>query len=183
MTNLEDFKSKAKKAIEHLSAELSQIRTGRATPTLVENINVECYGSQSPLVQLATITAPEPTSLLIQPWDKSVLKDIEKAIQSSNIGIQPVNEGQQIRISIPPLTEEKRKELMKIVNGKVEEAKISVRAVREGALKELKNNEKEGLISEDECFSDQKEFQKETDASIKSIEKIYEKKEKEILTI
>ncbi|PIY95513.1 MAG: ribosome recycling factor [Candidatus Kerfeldbacteria bacterium CG_4_10_14_0_8_um_filter_42_10] len=183
MANLDEFKSKSEKAIEHLKLGLSQIRTGRATPTLVESIKVSCYGSESPLVQLATITTPDPTTLLIQPWDKSIAKDIEKSIQKSNLGIQPVNEGQQIRINIPPLTEEKRKELIKIVNERIEETKVAIRNVREGILKDMKNQEKEGLISEDDLFSFQKELQKEIDAVMKNLEEIYAKKEKEILTV
>ncbi|PIS42111.1 MAG: ribosome recycling factor [Candidatus Kerfeldbacteria bacterium CG08_land_8_20_14_0_20_40_16] len=183
MINLEDFKLKSEKALEHLKSNLSQIRTGRATPTLVENIKVLCYGTESPLVQLATITAPDSTCLLIQPWDKSILKDVEKAIQKSDLGIQPVNEGQQIRIKIPPLTEEKRKELIKIVNERVEETKIAIRNIRENVLKEMKNQEKEGSISEDEFFAFQKDIQKQVDAVMDKIAETFEKKEKEILTV
>lgn len=162
---------------------MGQIRTGRATPALVENIMVKCYSSQSPLVQLASITAPDPSSLIIQPWDKSIMKDIEKAISASNLGLAPVNEGNQIRLSIPPLTEEKRKELIKIVHTKVEESRVAVRGIRELTLKELRNQEKEKIISEDELFSNQKELQKETDELMEEIRLISEKKEKEILTV
>lgn len=183
MANLADFKTRAQRAIEHLKSELAQIRTGRATPTLVENLSVKCYGSQSPLVQLATITAPDPISLLIQPWDKSILKDIEKTFQSSELGLQPVNEGERIRLTIPPLTEERRKELTKIVHDKVEESRIAVRKIRESVLKELRTEEKEKVISEDEFFSSQKELQKITDQIMEDIQEINDKKEKEILTV
>lgn len=183
MINLDDFKTKAEKAIEHLKLELNNIRTGRATPNLVENINVKCYSGQIPLVQLATTTAPDPRSLLIQPWDKSIIKDIEKAIQSSNLGLHPVNEGQRIRLTIPLLTEEKRKELIKITNKVVEKTRITIRNIREITLKDFRKEENEKSISEDELFIAQKDLQKETDSFMEKIQEISDKKEKEILTV
>ncbi|MBU0612726.1 ribosome recycling factor [Patescibacteria group bacterium] len=183
MEYIDEFKLNAEKAIEHLKAELSKIRSGRAMPSLVENIPVECYGNISPLVQLATITAPDHGSLLIQPWDKAVMKEIEKAIYASNIGLSPVNEGQHIRVSIPSLTEEKRLELVKLINERVEAARIAVRNTREIANNDLRTQEKDKTISKDDLFASQKDLQKETDSFIEQIKVIAEKKEKEIMTI
>ncbi|MFA6271545.1 MAG: ribosome recycling factor [Patescibacteria group bacterium] len=183
MDQINNFKTDSEKAIDHLKFELSKIRSGRATPNLIENVTVECYGTKQPLLQLATITAPDQGSLLIQPWDKSVLKAIENAIYASEIGLSPVNEGQQIRISIPTLTEEKRLELVKLINAKVEDARIAVRGVRESVIKELRALEKDKAISEDEMFATQKTLQQETDSSIEKIREIAEKKEKEIMTV
>lgn len=183
MDQIDNFKLDAEKTIEHLRNELSKIRSGRATPNLIENIPVECYGNTSPLVQLATITAPDPGSLLIQPWDKTVVKEIEKAIHSSDTGLSPVNEGQHIRVSIPPLTEEKRLELVKLINKRVEDSRIAVRNAREVATKDLRAQEKDKAISEDDLFSEQKALQQETDSYIEKIKEIAEKKEKEIMTV
>jgi ribosome recycling factor len=183
MEQIDNFKLDAEKAIEHLKANLSKFRSGRATPNLVENIPVECYGNTSPLSQLATITAPDPGSLVIQPWDKSVVKEIEKAIHASDIGLSPVNEGQLIRVSIPPLTEEKRIELVKLINERVEDARIAVRNSREVTIKDLRSQEKDKTISEDDLFATQKDLQQETDSYISQIKEIAEKKEKEIMTV
>ncbi|MFA6391377.1 MAG: ribosome recycling factor [Patescibacteria group bacterium] len=183
MDQISEFKINSEKAVDHLRLELSKIRSGRATPNLVENIQVECYGNKSPLVQLATITAPDQGSLLIQPWDKSVMKEIEKAIYASEIGLSPVNEGPHIRVSIPTLTEEKRLELVKLINVKVEDARIAIRASREASIKILRAQEKEKTISEDELFATQKGLQQETDSFIERIKEISEKKEKEIMTV
>lgn len=183
MSIIQAKKPNFEKAVEHLKNELNSIRTGRATPTLVENLIVDYYGTKTPLIQLASISIPDPKSIVIQPWDRNSTKDIEKAIQISSLGINPVNEGTIIRIVIPPLTEERRGELVKLANKKTEEAKISIRNIREEMWKELKNQEKEGKISEDELFLTQKELQKIVDEFNEKIKEISEKKEEEINTI
>lgn len=176
-------KNDLEKAVEHLIVEIGQIRTGRANPALVENIMVDYYGTKTPLKQVASINVPESKLLVIQPWDKDSLVNIESAIRDSDLGFNPNNDGQVIRINIPSLTEERRKELVKVLNQRTEEGKISVRNVREEAWKEIQEQEKEGKISEDDKFSGKDYLQKVIDEYNKKIEEIREKKEKEIITI
>ncbi|MDP2683855.1 MAG: ribosome recycling factor [bacterium] len=183
MTIINEKNFKFDDAIKHFKNELTQIRTGRANPSLVENIRVDYYGTKTPLNQMANISAPDPKSLLIQPWDSNVIKEIEKSIQNSDLGLNPVNEGNQLRIPIPPLTEERRKELAKIVNEKSENARISIRNIREEIWKELKELKNDGDISEDEMFSQQKELQKVVNENNSLIKEITEKKEEEVLSI
>jgi len=183
MSIVDDHKKDFEKTIEFLKQEINNIRTGRATPSLVENLMVDCYGTKTPLIQLASINVPDPKSIIIQPWDKNSLKDIEKAIQSSQLGLNPVNEGNVIRLPIPPLTEERRKELVKFVHQKIESGKIKIRQTREEIWKNLKNAEKEGKISEDDLFGQQKELQEIVDEYNEKIQEISEAKEKEIMTI
>lgn len=178
-----EIKEKFTKIIEHLEKELSNLRVGRAMPNLLENIIIEAYGSKSPLMQLASINVPEPQTLVIQPWDPTLIKDVEKGIRKSNLDLNPVVDGKIIRISFPPLTEEKRKELVKIVGQKVEEAKISIKNVREEEIKELKKKEKDKEISEDEKFNAEKDLQKIVDEFQQKIKAVAEKKEKELMTI
>jgi len=176
-------KNDLEKAVEHLIVEIGQIRTGRANPALVENIMVDYYGTKTPLKQVASINVPESKLLVIQPWDKDSLVNIESAIRDSDLGFNPNNDGQVIRINIPSLTEERRKELVKVLNQRTEEGKISVRNVREEAWKEIQEQEREGKISEDDKFSGKDYLQKIVDEYNKKIEEIREKKEKEIITI
>jgi len=183
MTILDDKKIKFTDAIEHLKKELTQIRTGRANPSLVENIMVDCYGTKTPLNQMANISVPDPKSLVIQPWDTNIIKEVEKSIQNSDLGLNPVNEGNQLRLPIPALTEERRKELAKVVGDKVETSKITIRNIREEIWKELKEMKNDGKISEDDMFAQQKELQKEVDEKNNEIKEIGENKEKEILTL
>ncbi len=183
MNIIESKKEQFKDAINHLKKELQGIRSGRATPALVDNIMVDYYGTKTPLPQLATISAPDPRSIVIQPWDKNVSSDIEKGIRASSLDINPVNEGDQIRLPIPPLTEERRKELVKTVNQKVEQTKISIRNVREDIGKEIKHQKSEGKISEDDMYAQQKELQRVVDEYNQLIEEIAEKKEKEIMSV
>lgn len=182
-TIIESKKQDLDKTVEHLFAEMGKIRTGRANPALVENLMVDYYGSKTPLKQVASINAPEARLLVIQPWDKDALVAIESAIRESDLNLNPNNDGQVIRINIPSLTEERRKELVKLLNQKAEDAKISVRTVREEAWKEIQNIEKEGKISEDDKFSGKDQLQKVVDEYNKKIDEIRERKEKEILTI
>lgn len=169
------------KAIEHLETELNSLRTGRATPALVEHLVVDAYGTKTPLRELASISTPEPQSLTIQPWDVHLLKDIERAIQESSLDIQPINDGRILRLVMPALTEERRNDLKKIVNQKGEEARIAIRSVREKEMKQIKKQETDGAISEDESKKLQKEFQNSVEAVIKTIDGIISAKEQEIL--
>jgi len=178
---LSDLRKRMNKTIDALKREFNKIRTGRATPALLEGIKVECYETQMPIEQVASISVPESRLIIVQPWDQSIIGDIEKAILKSELGLTPMNDGKIIRISIPPLTEERRKELAKLARKIAEESKIAVRNQRREAnemYKELKN-EKE--ISEDEFFKCQNDVQKITDEFIKKIDEITAQKEKEIL--
>ena len=176
-------KDKFEKIIEHLNTELNNIRTGRAVPTILENIEIEAYDQKSPLSGLASISSPEPQTLTVQPWDKNIIKDIEKGIIEANLDLNPVIQGELIRIQFPPLTEEKRKELVKIMGSRIEEAKITVKNVREDELKVLKAQKNDSKISEDDYFNQEKEIQKIIDEYQEKIKEIGEKKEKEIMTI
>lgn len=169
--------------LNHLEQELLGIRTGRANPALVEGIKVEAYGSTMPIVQLASITASDPRTIVVQPWDKNVLKDIERGISQSDIGITPVNDGTVLRLTVPALTEERRREYLKILNGKLEHARISIRKIREDRIRELKEAKQEGTLSENDFFAQQKELQKSVDEYIESIAEHGARKEKEILTV
>jgi len=168
------------KPVEHLRQELARIRSGRAMPGLVENLTVEAYDAKSSLKELASITTPEPQSLIIQPWDVNILKNIEKAIRESSIGIEPINDGRVIRVIIPPLTEERRKEFIRVVKQKAEEARVALRSIREKEMKEIKKSENDGAVSEDESTRMQKKFQEEIDTFSKKIDELVEYKEKEM---
>ena len=171
------------KAVEHLKSELSTLRTGRASAGLVENIIVDFYGTATPLMHMAQISIPEPRMIAIQPYDKNSLKDIEKAIQASNIGINPVNDGSYIRLTIPQMTEERRKDLVKIVSQTGEKARVSVRNIREEIWREIQNMEKDGQMSEDDKISGKEDLQKMVDKFNDEIKKLADAKEKEVLTI
>ena len=176
-------KKKIEKTIEHLKTELSGIRTGRAAPTIVENINIEVYGQKTPLSGLASISSPEPQTLVIAPWDKNIIKDIEKGISESDLDLAPSIQGDVVRLNFPPLTEEKRKELVKIVGQKVEEAKIAVKNIREEMIKELKDKKNKKELSEDDFFRQEKDIQSEIEKYNEQIKEISESKEKEIMTV
>jgi ribosome recycling factor len=170
-------------AIQALSDDLSRIRTGRATPALVEKLSVDYYGTPTPLMQLASISVPEPRSLLIKPFDPSSLKTIERAILASDLGLTPNNDGRAIRLNLPALTEERRQELVKIVHHRVEEARVAVRNVRRDLMKDLKEMESEKMISEDDRKRGEDELQKTTDRFIEKIDEVGKEKEAEILEI
>lgn len=178
-----DFKQKLGKVVERLKNEVASLRTGRASPALVENLEVDYYGSKTPLKAIAAISAPEPKQLIIQPWDRQTLPLIEKAIQNSNLGMNPMADREVIRLSIPSLTEERRKELLKLLGKFLEEARIHVRRERDEALKEIDGKEKAKEISEDEKFRQKNEAQKIIDEVNKKIEELGLSKEKEILTV
>lgn len=177
------FRQKLEKIIEHLKIEITGLRTGRATPALVENLEVDYYGSKTPLKAVASISSPEPRQLVIQPWNKGALPAIEKAIQISPLGINPIADKDSIRLSIPALTEERRKELVKILGKFIEEARIKVRRDREDFFRQVDREEKEKKISEDEKFRQKSEIQKLVDEINKKIEELGKNKEKEIMTV
>jgi ribosome recycling factor len=169
------------KSIDALKRELNRVRTGRASLSILDGIKVDYYGAPTKLNQMATLAVPESRQISIQPWDVSVIKEIEKAILKSDLGLTPTSDGKIIRISIPPLTEERRKELVKVIHKMCEDHKISIRNVRRDANELLKSLKKDGEISEDEAFKSQEEVQKITDEHIKLIDECYKEKEKEIL--
>jgi ribosome recycling factor len=169
------------KSVAALKNELNRVRTGRASLSILDGIKVDYYGTSTPLNQMATLAVPESRLITIQPWDISVIKDIEKAILKSDLGLTPSNDGKIIRIAIPPLTEERRKELVKLVHKMCEEYKVAVRNIRRDANELLKGFKKDGDISEDDAFKGQDQVQKITDDYITKIDDVYKDKEKEIL--
>jgi ribosome recycling factor len=171
------------KSIEYFKEETSKIRTGRANPSLVENLMVDYYGTKTPLKQIASINIPEPRMIVIQPWDKGALVAIESAVRESELKLSPNNDGALIRINIPMLTEDRRREMVKVLNQKAEEARISVRGVRESAWKEIQDLERDGKMSEDDKFKGKDKIQEIVDEYNKKIEEIREKKEIEIMTV
>ena len=180
MENLEKLKTKIKNIEESLKKELSALRVGRATPALVENISVDYYGVKTPLKQLASISAPEPQLLVIDPWDKNTVAGIEKAIFSSDLGLNPIADKNVIRINIPPLTEERRNSLIKITGVKLEEAKIKCRTARDEAIKEAADLFNAKKITEDEKFKTKENIQKIIDEANTMLENMIKLKEKEI---
>ncbi len=180
---ISEAEERMKKAVEALQHEFNTLRTGRASPALFDKIRVEYYGTPTPLNQVATISAPEARLVVIQPWDKSIIGDIEKAIQKSELSVNPNNDGKVIRISIPPLTEERRKEFVKIAKNMAEQNRVSLRNTRRDANDELKKAEKDGTISEDDLKRAEDEVQKLTDSYVAQINEQLDGKEKEILDI
>jgi ribosome recycling factor len=180
---LRDAESRMKSALKSLDEDMGTIRTGRASPKLVENLPVLYYGSQTPLQQLATIAAPEPNLLMIRPFDPQSVNDIERAIQASDLGLTPSNDGKIIRLTIPPLNEERRQELVKVVQRRCEEAKVAVRNVRRDALDDLRELEKEKIVSEDEFFRGKEDLQKLTDSYTDRIDEATKRKEQEIMEV
>lgn len=169
------------KSIASLKKDLNRLRTGRASLSIFDGIKVDYYGTLTPLNQMATLAVPDSRLITIQPWDVSVIKDIEKTILKSDLGLTPSNDGKIIRLAIPPLTEERRKELVKVVHKMCEDHKVSVRNIRRDANDLLKGLKKDGEISEDEAFKSQNQVQKITDEQIRLIDECYQEKEKEIL--
>lgn len=178
-----EAEARMKGAVQALEEDLASIRTGRASPALVERLPVEYYGTPTPLVQLASIAVPEPRALLIRPFDASTLRVIERAILASDLGLTPNNDGKSIRLNLPPLTEERRRDLVKIVHNRVEESRVAVRNVRRDINKDLQEFEKEKMISEDERKRGEEEVQKLVDRYIETINAIGSRKEKEILEV
>ena len=181
--NTEQINIEINKVIEYFKNELTSVRTGRASPSLIENLPVDYYGTKTLLIQLASINVPEPKMIIIQPWDKNSVKDIEKAIRQSDLGLNPINEGNIIRLVIPAMTEERRKEMVKLINHKAEETKMKVRNTREEEMKFLKIQKDDSEISEDDFYRSQEELQKIINESNQKIKELAEEKEKEVMTI
>ena len=180
---LQNSEAKINKSIEAMKRDYSTLRAGRATPSLLDKVMVDYYGTPTPVNQLAKVTVPEPRMLVIVPWEKSIMHDIEKAIMKSDLGLSPNNDGESIRLAIPQLTQERRKELVKSVNKKTEEAKVAVRNIRREFNDAVKKQEKAKEITEDESKKAQENFQKIVDKYMKNIDALKDSKEKEIMEI
>jgi len=178
-----ELNSRMQKATDGLAKELATLRAGRATPALLDHIMVAYQGTTIPLQQLATISIPEANLIIIQPWDRTSLRDIERAILTANIGLNPANDGNVIRVIIPPLSEERRKELVKFVSKKVEERRIAIRNIRRDGIEKLREMEKNREISEDELKNNTKKIDQLTDASVDRVSELGQRKEKEIQEI
>ena len=179
----QDYERKMKRTCEFLKEQLASVRAGKANPAVLDRITVEYYGTDTPINQVASISVPDARSLLIQPWDASALKAIEKAIQASELGINPQNDGRAIRLVFPQLTEERRKDLAKQVKKYGEDAKVAVRNIRRDAMDKFKAQKKKSEITEDDFKDVEKDMQKLTDDYIKEVEKIAEEKEKELMEL
>lgn len=177
------YEDKMKKSLEAVASEFASVRAGRANAAVLDRINVDYYGSPTPIQQIAAISSPDPRALLIQPWDTSALKSIEKAIQESDLGINPQNDGRTIRLAFPQLTEERRKELVKQIHKYAEGGKVAVRNIRRDAMEVFKKKEKASEITEDEMKQVEKELQKMTDESCKKLDEMLAAKEKELMVI
>ncbi|MEK7167853.1 MAG: ribosome recycling factor [Patescibacteria group bacterium] len=171
------------KALDHFKADIATLKTGRANATILDGVVVEAYGARTLLNQVGSISVPEARSIVVQPWDKSILKDVEKAIQESGLGLNPVNEGDKIRIVIPQMTEESRKEIVKILHQKIETARIALRAIRDEVRDEIQEAEKNKKFGEDEKFRQMEDLDKKTSGFNDQIKEIGEAKEKEIMTV
>ena len=178
-----DLKQRIEKTVDDLKRDLTKVRTGRASTALLDGIRVDYYGTPTPLSGVASLSAPEPRLITIKPWDKSVLKDVEKAIREANLGLNPMNDGEMIRLPFPPLTEERRRDIAKQVKGKGEEHKVAIRNVRREANELLKELLKEKSITEDDLKRATERVQKETDAGITRVDEVVAKKEKEVMEV
>ena len=178
-----NLKEKMEKSISVYSERLAEVRAGRANPAILNKVKIDYYGTPTPINQVAGISVPEARLIVIQPWDASILKEIEKAILASEIGINPNNDGKVIRLAFPELNEERRKELVKDVKKMAEEAKVAIRAIRRDGIEEAKAEQKEGNMKEDELKNAEKEIQKLTDKHVEEIDEILSKKEKEIMSV
>lgn len=183
MADLSKYQDKMNKSISVLEEDLSTLRAGRANPAMLNKINVEYYGVQTPLPQIGTVSVPDPRTILIQPWDATVLSEVEKAILKSDLGITPNNDGKAIRLSFPPLTEERRKEIAKVIHTKCEEGKVAIRSIRRDAMEFFKAQKKNSEITEDDLKGIEKDVQNLTDKFVKSIDEIQSSKEKEIMEL
>lgn len=180
---IHDTDDKMKKAVDFTRQELTKLRSGKATVAILDDIKIDYYGQKMPIAQTASINAPDAHLVTIQPWDKSIIQEIEKAILAANIGLTPANDGTLIRLSVPPLTEERRKELVKVAKKFAEEGRVTIRNIRRDSNDHLKKNEKESEISEDELKHGENEVQKLTDKYIKQLDDILAGKEKEIMEV
>jgi len=183
MSEYKEFEDKMQKAVQFLESQFASVRAGRANAAVLDQISISYYGTMTPLQQVGSIATPDPRSLVIQPWDAGVLRDIEKAIQESDLGINPQNDGKVIRLSFPQLTEERRKELVKQVKKYAEDSKVAIRNVRRDAMEHFKKQEKASEITEDDLKDSERDMQKITDNFIKEIDALTVKKEKELSEI
>ena len=177
------YEDKMRKSIDSVSADFASVRAGRANASVLDRISVDYYGSPTPIQQIASISSPDPRMLVIQPWDATALKSIERAIQESDLGINPQNDGKAIRLSFPQLTEERRKELVKQIKKYAENGKVAVRNIRRDAMETFKKKEKSSEITEDDLKQAEKDLQKLTDDSCKKIDELLAKKEKELMAV
>ena len=180
---LEDASTRMTKAVEALQRDLASLRTGRATPALLENVSVDYYGVPTPLSQLATISVPEARLITIQPWDKQSLREIEKSLLKSDLGFNPSNDGTIIRVPVPPLSQERRRDLVRVLKKKVEDGKVAVRNVRRDAMERQRSMERSKVISQDENRRAQDQLQKATDAHVRQMDRVLETKEAEIMEV
>ena len=178
-----NIKEKMDKSINVYNEKLSEVRAGRANPAILNKVKIDYYGTPTPISQVAGVSVPEARLIVIQPWDASILKEIEKAILASDIGINPNNDGKVIRLAFPELTEERRKDLVKDIKKMAEEAKIVIRTIRRDGIEEAKKEQKDGNITEDELKQAENEIQKLTDKSVEEIDKILSNKEKEVMSV
>ncbi len=183
MSTLKETRKRMDEAVEAIRREFASVRTGKATPALLEHVRVEAYETQMPLEQLATISAPEPRLLVVQPWDKSVMSSIEKALRSSDLGLNPSNDGTVIHVPIPPLNEERRRELVKVLHKMAEEGRVSLRSARRAANDDIKEQIKSGDVSEDDGHHTLDEVQKLTDEYVGKIDALLKAKEEEVLEV
>jgi len=180
---MKEAEARMKGAVDVLEDDLSGIRTGRASPALVEKLHVEYYGAPTPLIQLATISVPDARTLMIRPFDASSLKSIERAIMTSDLSLNPNNDGKVIRLNLPPLTEQRRRELVKFVNNRIEDGRVAIRNIRRDCIMDLLDFQHEKLISEDDQKVGEEDLQKMTDRFIQQIDEIGKRKEKEIMEV
>lgn len=183
MPSLQEAKQKMESAVEALRREFSAVRTGKATPALLDTVRVEAYGSHVPLNQVASVSAPEPRMLLVQPWDRAMIGPIEKALQTSDLGLNPSNDGKVVRVPIPALTEERRKEYVRLLHKMTEEARIAVRQARKDANDDIKRRQKDNDLSEDAARREQDEVQKLTDRFIQQMDEVLKHKEAEVMEV
>jgi ribosome recycling factor len=183
MASLSEARQRMDKALEALRREFGGVRTGKASPALLDTVRVDAYGSAVPLNQVATVSAPEPRLLVVQPWDRAMLGPVEKAIMTSDLGLNPANDGKVVRVPIPALTEERRKEYVKVLHKMAEEARISIRQARHDALSGLKQRQKDKELSEDEARREEKDVQKLTDEHIEKVEELLRHKEAEVMEV
>lgn len=183
MPSIAEARSQMEKAVEATRREFASVRTGKATPALLDMVRVEAYGSKLPLNQVGTVSAPEPRLLVVQPWDKSLIGEIEKAIGAAGLGLNPSNDGNVIRIPIPALTEERRKEMVRLLHKLAEEGRIAVRHARQEANKDIKRRQQEHELSDDEAHRELEDVQKLTDDHVAQIDKLLEAKEREVMEV
>jgi ribosome recycling factor len=183
MPSLNHAREKMDKAIEAIRREFSSVRTGKASPALLDTVRVEAYGSHVPLNQVATVSAPEPRLLVVQPWDRGMLGPVEKAIMTSDLGLNPSNDGKIVRVPIPALTEERRREYVRLLHKMAEEGRVAVRLARKEAMDDLKRRVKDGEISEDEGRREQDEVQKLTDRHTQQVDDLVKHKEAEVMEV